>query len=60
MAMRPAVAIIPAMGPDDVRERELDGAFLAWFEARLSGGDSSDDDALSYLVGLVLCKHRWS
>jgi hypothetical protein len=56
MAMRPAEPTTPAPTRDEPVTRELDRAFLAWFEARLSATDSCDDDALSYLVGLVLCE----
>jgi hypothetical protein len=54
--MRPVVAITPATTRDEVEKHALDRAFLAWFEARLSRADSSEDDVLSYLVGLALCE----
>jgi hypothetical protein len=37
--------------------RESDGAILRWFEAKLKTPDTSDEDAINYLIALALA--RW-
>lgn len=36
--------------------QEIDKAVLHWFEAKLGGPDTSEEDAINYLIALALPK----